>query len=724
MNNSINPNQIYNKSIILKPSELDRTKFDLCYYVYNGKLTVIADYFNSLTENKCKEIVKLEKDNNNKKKSPLDIAAFLNFSNIFLFLLKYDSDANQVDSDGQSVWHTLCYKGHNKLLNILFNFESFNLKMQSLIEIDNFKKSFGFSKLDIIKGKLSRAVNLNEINKKKFESLQSKVKEEALNMIKRMLDKYNMAFSKKDKEGRNPLHYAAMSKFSLCYVTLSEILDFDLFKNNEWGEFLHIFQDIQNLEIKQETSIDPRRSLRIERELLNLIGDDIISQLSLQFKTLKGNLLKTIINTEDNNGDTALHIASFHGDYHIVNKLLAYGAEKTLKNTEGYMPVDMSKDDLVRKVLTNLNKAAKNSDEKNLVELVHFGHDINNKSTMFSQAPIHKIIESRSADKYNVLIKMLDMGADPNLRDYNGWTALHYSCQLGDLESVKILLQNKAEIDCFSNNNRTSLHLAAYSNYPMIVRLLLENKSDSNYKDNTGCTPLHLASKQGNIECINILLLFGANLYQEDFRKWNVLHYAAFYGHHKTVRFLSKYDADYDILQNSKNSQNKLPIEIVRDPSIKQYFMTLWHASKEGNLDMTRQLINDGENINELSTHMNNTPLHSAVLNNNYLLVRLLLSLNAVVDIRNKDGITPYEYAEIINFGINKYYSKCADPYKERVDLRKFVKNVINKNDKIVDCMISNKNKSMKLWNVQDFSQKICNSFQLKVKVKENRNNI
>ena len=719
MNDSINLNQIYNKSIFLKPHEFNENpkEFDLCYYVYHGKLTVIAHYFNSLPVYKCKEIVNTQKDKNNHDKFSLDIAAFLNFSNILLYLLTYDADPYVLDSNRQSVWHTLCYKGHYKLTSLIFNYEKFKIKMKFLAAIDSIKKSYGFSKLDIIKGKLSKAVNLTETNIKKFESLQNILREEALNFLKLTLEKYSLAFGSKDKEGRTPLHYAAMSKFSFCHVTVSEILDFDFFKYDEWDDFLSIYQDIQYLENNQERLNDPRRSLRVERELISLLGDDIITRLSGEFKSMKITAIKNIINSEDNSGDTVLHLASIHGDYRIVNKLLMYGGDKTLKNVEGNIPLDMARDEKVRKVFTNLNKEAKNSDEKNLVELINYGHDINSKISIFSQAPIHKVIESKSTDKHSVLNKMLDMGADPNIKDSNGWSPLHYCCQLGDLESAKILLKNKADINSFSNHNRRPIHMASLMNYPSIVRFLLENNSDKNFKDHLGCTPLLLAAKQGNVECVSILLQFGAKLYDEDFRKWNVLHYASFNGHPKTVRFLSKYDADYDILKNSKNSQNKLPIEIVREISIKTHFITLWHAAREGNLDIIRQLINDGENINELSTFMKNTPLHFAVLNNNYLMVRLLLSNNAVIDMRNKDGITPVEYAELMNFGIKKYIDKSKNLNTEKLDLKIIVKNFVNKKDKILDCVISEKNKNLTLWHINNFSEKICKAFKLKSQI-------
>ena len=721
-------NQQYNKTITFKPSEPRNDDFDICYLTYNGKLTKIVDYFNKLPISKSKEIVKNTFDEETRRNS-LQISSFLNFSNIFLYLLTYDADPYYSDINGQSTFHMIAYRGHTKLLSLLLNHQRYKMKMKSIEKIDNIKRSSGFSKLDIVKGKLSRAVHLTELNVNKFADMQKALREEAKRLIKEFVDKLGEALTKKDKEGQTPLHLAAMSKFPLSHLVCYQILDFDFFKLDEtWNDYISLFEDLQTLEIKQERMCDPRRSLRLERELVTLLGDQIIKEeLSPYFNSLKKEMLKKIINMQDNNGDSILHISAFHGDFRIVNKLVFFGGNKKLTNNEGKLPVDLAKDNFVRKVLTNLNKAAKSSDEKNITELVNFGQDINEKISMFSQAPIHKIIESKEEKKYEVLQKMLDMGADPNIKDSNGWSALHYACQFGDIESVKILIKANADIDSYSNNKRLPLHFAANMNYPDIVKFLLENKSNADYKDDQGCTPMHLAAKQGNTKCIEHLLAFGADLYATDFRGWNILHYAAFHGHKKTVRFIAKYDADNDVLRTTKNSQNKLPIEIVRDPSVKPFFVSLWHAAKDGDLDMTRNLINSGEDVNAPSHFEENTPLHIAVMNNHYLLVRLLIEEEgANKTLINKDEKEPWEYAAEMNKIILAKYKGCGDRNRDTIDLRDVAREAFNKmklkkKDEYFDSTIGKGNWKIRVWNAQDFSGKICKKLNVEEHMQERK---
>ena len=432
-------------------------------------------------------------------------------------------------------------------------------------------------------------------------------------------------------------------------------------------------------------------------------------------------MVQKLINIQDTNGDNLLHICSYHGNYKIINKLIYYGAKKQIQNKENQIPVDIAKDNKVRKVLTNLNEAAKASDEKNIQELVNFGQDLNEKLSIFSLAPIHKIIESTEKNKHEVLKKMLLLGSDPNIKDSNGWTALHYAAQNGDLESVKILIDKKANINSFSNNGRTPLHLASKMNRKYIVKYLIEKilekyKINSpkylNAKDEHGCTPSHLAAKEGNIDCLEILLSKGADAYATDICGWNILHYASFHAKKDMIRFICKYDADYDILINTKNTQNKLPIEILSDYNLRPYFISLWHAAKEGDLDMTKRLIlNDNQNPNEKTRFLQNTPLHLAVLNNHYLEVRLLLEYHADSQIKNKDNTIPKDYARLMTSPMKEICKKCVKDNKNNFDLREIVKHFFKKNMTVTDAIVCQKNRELELWTPINVNEKIINEF-------------
>jgi ankyrin repeat protein len=62
-----------------------------------------------------------------------------------------------------------------------------------------------------------------------------------------------------------------------------------------------------------------------------------------------------------------------------------------------------------------------------------------------------------------------------NLVDASKWTALHYAAKQGSLESTKLLVKHKAEINATTDKNETALFLATKHNHPDIVEFLAEN---------------------------------------------------------------------------------------------------------------------------------------------------------------------------------------------------------------------------------------------------------
>ncbi len=77
----------------------------------------------------------------------------------------------------------------------------------------------------------------------------------------------------------------------------------------------------------------------------------------------------------------------------------------------------------------------------------------------------------------------------------------------GRLEVIKLLLDNKADVNAKDSTGKTALHVAAASGNLEIVQFLIDNKADVNAKDADGQTPL--GAVKNYIEIIDLLRKHG-----------------------------------------------------------------------------------------------------------------------------------------------------------------------------------------------------------------------
>lgn len=76
-----------------------------------------------------------------------------------------------------------------------------------------------------------------------------------------------------------------------------------------------------------------------------------------------------------------------------------------------------------------------------------------------------------------------------------GWTPLHYAASAGQLELIKLLLENHAYIDAESPNRTTPLMMAARYGSTASVQLLLDQDADPKVKNQQGLTALDFAQQ-------------------------------------------------------------------------------------------------------------------------------------------------------------------------------------------------------------------------------------
>ena len=121
------------------------------------------------------------------------------------------------------------------------------------------------------------------------------------------------------------------------------------------------------------------------------------------------------------------------------------------------------------------------------------------------------LMECCQAQDYSLVQSLIGAGADVNLGDQHQNTALHLACGMysrsptgGDI--VDILLQNGADVNLQNTSGHTALIAASSFGYKEIVEILVQKGADVNLQDKSDKTALITASSFGYKEIVDILV--------------------------------------------------------------------------------------------------------------------------------------------------------------------------------------------------------------------------
>jgi len=103
--------------------------------------------------------------------------------------------------------------------------------------------------------------------------------------------------------------------------------------------------------------------------------------------------------------------------------------------------------------------------------------------------------------------KLIERGADVNQK---GWTPLHYAATKGNIEIMRLLIENHAYLDAESPNGTTPLMMAAHYGTPMATKLLLEEGADPRIQNQLGIDALEFARKANKPESVHYIEAFQA----------------------------------------------------------------------------------------------------------------------------------------------------------------------------------------------------------------------
>lgn len=125
------------------------------------------------------------------------------------------------------------------------------------------------------------------------------------------------------------------------------------------------------------------------------------------------------------------------------------------------------------------------------------------------------IAEAASRGDVEAVRTLLGEGADVSAAQADGMTGLHWAAARGDAEMARLLISAGADVTLGTRiGSYTPLHLASRAGYTDVASALVEAGADVNIATtNSGATPLHLAaaSAGGGAELVALLIENGAD---------------------------------------------------------------------------------------------------------------------------------------------------------------------------------------------------------------------
>jgi ankyrin repeat protein/energy-coupling factor transporter ATP-binding protein EcfA2 len=118
-------------------------------------------------------------------------------------------------------------------------------------------------------------------------------------------------------------------------------------------------------------------------------------------------------------------------------------------------------------------------------------------------------VASTSANSLN---ELLDLGADINVTDRTGSTALHLAVTVGDPMAIERLLRRGARTEVYYNARRGPLWEAVDRRDFAAVKLLLSHGANPNVRNSDGQTLLHLVARRCHKEMVSMLVEAGASV--------------------------------------------------------------------------------------------------------------------------------------------------------------------------------------------------------------------
>ncbi|MFN3150330.1 ankyrin repeat domain-containing protein [Bremerella sp.] len=200
-------------------------------------------------------------------------------------------------------------------------------------------------------------------------------------------------------------------------------------------------------------------------------------------------------------------------------------------------------------------------------------------SMLYAQAAKGSLVAAAERADWGAVEKQLRAKQDPNARQPDGMTALHWAAFHGSEQGARLLIESGATVDAPTEYQITPLSIACELGKPKVVRVLLEGKADPNLAIAGGETPLMTAARTGVVDSVTQLLEAGAKVDATERNGQTALMWGAAEGHTEVVQRL---------------------LDAGGDPnrSLSSGYTALLFAARQGKIEVARTLIASGVDVN------------------------------------------------------------------------------------------------------------------------------
>ncbi|XP_022132477.1 potassium channel AKT1 isoform X1 [Momordica charantia] len=178
--------------------------------------------------------------------------------------------------------------------------------------------------------------------------------------------------------------------------------------------------------------------------------------------------------------------------------------------------------------------AANNGDDLLLHKLLKRGSHPNEVDNSNGKTPLH--IAASKGNEHCVVL-LLEYGADPNQRDFEGSTPLWEAIQGKHESIVKLLMDNGADIS--AGDIGSFACSAAEQNSTDMLKSLVLCGGDITQPRSNGTTALHMSVCEGNSEMVKLLLEQGGDIDKPDIHGWTPRALADQQGHEEIKELFS-----------------------------------------------------------------------------------------------------------------------------------------------------------------------------------------